>query len=112
MRDIDLEAAARVLQSVGFNFLRRGADLTLSMSGARWRLDERTAETFTFRPVGPPGAPLPAAAEPDLTLVLVEIERITWDRLPRQQQRSQVRFHLRSGEMWTFSARLDERLLD
>jgi hypothetical protein len=112
MREIDRAAAARVLASVGFNFLRRGADLTLSMSGAKWRLTEQTAEAFTFRPVGPSGTPLPPAPDAEMTLALADVERITWDRLPKQQHRSQVRFHFHSGEMWTFSARLDERLLD
>jgi hypothetical protein len=108
MREIDLNAAARALASGGFNFLRRGADLSLRMSGARWQLTERTAEALVFRPLAPSGATLPE----EMTLALAEIERITWDRLPRQQQRSQVRFHLQSGELWTFSGRLDEGLLD
>ena len=46
-----------------------------------------------------------------MALVVAEIERITWDRLPRQQERSQIRFHLRGDEIWTFSGRLDEGLL-
>lgn len=112
MRDIDRQAAARVLRSTGFNFLRRGADLTLSMSGARWRLVDETPETFTFRPVGPSGAPLPSQPGEEMVLRLAEVEGITWDRLPKQQYRSQVRFHFHSGELWTFSARLDDSLLD
>jgi hypothetical protein len=112
MRDIDREAAARALRSTGFNFLRRGADLTLSMSGAKWRLVDETPEALTFRPVGPSGALLPPLPDDQMTLLLADVARITWDRLPRQQNRSQVRFHFHSGELWTFSARLDETLLD
>ena len=112
MRDIDRQAATRVLRSTGFNFLRRGADLTLSMSGAKWRLVDETPETFTFRPVGPSGDPLPPLPGEEMTLSLADVERITWDRLPRQQHRSQVRFHFHTGELWTFSARLDDSLLD
>jgi hypothetical protein len=104
MREIDREAAARALASAGFNFLRRGADLTLSMSGAKWRLAERTPEALTFRAVGPDGELMPDT----MTVALPEVERITWDRLPRQQARSQLRFHLRSGDLWTFSGALSE----
>src|SRR5437867_1354069 len=100
MREIDREAAARALASTGFNFLRRGADLTLSMSGAKWRLAEETPETLTFRPVGPSGALLPPAPGAEMMLALADVERITWDRLPKQQHRSQVRFHFSSGEIW------------
>ena len=112
MRDIDRQAAARALRSTGFNFLRRGADLTLSMSGARWRLVDESPETFIFRPVGPSGAPLPSLPGDEMVLRLADVEGITWDRLPRQQYRSQIRFHFHSGELWTFSARLDDSLLD
>lgn len=106
-REINVEVASRALASTGFNFLRRTADLTLSMSGARWQLAARTDDMLCFRPVGPSGALLPD----EMRLALVEVERITWDRLPRQRTRLQIRFHLRSGERWTFSGRVDEALL-
>ncbi|SRR5579884_4187388 len=112
MREIDREAAARALASASFNFLRRGADLTLSMSGAKWRLAEQTDATLTFRPVGLDDAFLPPGPDAEMILSLPDVERITWDRLPKQQRRSQIRFHFHSGELWTFSAHLDERLLD
>jgi hypothetical protein len=99
VQEIDVDQAARALESTNFNFLRRSAELTLSMSGAKWRLAERAPETLTFRAVAPSGTLLPDA----MTLSLKDVERITWDRLPRQQSRSQIRFHLRSGELWTFS---------
>ena len=108
MREIDLDAAARALAVGDFNFLRRGADLSLRMSGARWRLAQRSHEALTFRPVAPSGALLPE----EMTLSLPDVARVTWDRLPRQEKRSQVRFHLQSGELWTFSGAVDEALLD
>ena len=36
------------------------------------------------------------------------IQRVVWDRLPKQQVRSQIRFHLKSGDVWTFSGQVDE----
>jgi len=107
MQEIDLDTAARALEAGSFNFLRRGADLSLRMSGARWHLAERTADTLTFRP----GAPSDASPPEEMILALADVERITWDRLPRQQKRSQVRFHLHSGELWTFSGAVDPSLL-
>ncbi len=107
MREISVETAARALESTGFNFLRRTAELTLSMSGARWRLAGRTPEMLTFRPLAPSGLLLPE----EMTLELADVERITWDRLPRQQSRSQIRFHFWSGELWTFSGHVDDALL-
>ena len=109
MSDLDLETAANALAANNCNFLRRGADLTLSMSNARWRLAEHTAEEFTFRPVAPSGAFLPG--DEQMTLPLAEVARVTWDRLPKQQSRSQIRFHFHSGELWTFSGFLDETRL-
>lgn len=107
MQDIDVDAAARALESTAFNFLRRTAALTLSMSGARWRLAERSPDLLTFRAVAPSGELMPDA----MTLALGEVERITWDRLPRQQSRSQIRFQLHSGEQWTFSGHVADEFL-
>jgi hypothetical protein len=108
-RPIDLDAAERALSMGNFNFLRRGTDLSLSMSDARWRLDERTDDRLVFRAAGPADAPMPEA-EP-MILETDRIVRITWDQLPRQQQRSQIRFHLADGELWTFSGSVDAALL-
>ena len=107
MRDISLDEAARALEATDCNFLRRSAELELSMSGAKWRLAERTPEMLTFRAVAPDGALLPDA----MTLPLGDVERITWDRLPRQESRSQIRFHYHSGELWTFSGHVADALL-
>jgi hypothetical protein len=107
MQEIDVGAAARALMASDCNFLRRSAELELSMSGAKWRLAERTPDALTFRAVGPDGALLPEA----MTLPLSDVERITWDRLPKQQSRSQFRFHHHSGEQWTFSGHVADDLL-
>jgi hypothetical protein len=107
VQDIDVDAAARALESTDFNFLRRTAELTLSMSGARWRLAERTPDALTFRAVAPSGELMPDA----MTLPLVDVERITWDRLPKQQSRSQIRFQHHSGEQWTFSGHVADKFL-
>ncbi|MBX5491906.1 MAG: hypothetical protein IRZ14_12195 [Chloroflexi bacterium] len=106
MSEIDLDTAARALAASACNFLRRTADLTLSMSNARWRLAARTPEALTFRPVAPSGAFL--SEEEALDLPLAEVARVTWDRLPRQHARSQIRFHFHSGELWIFSGYLEE----
>jgi len=39
------------------------------------------------------------------------IEKVTWDRLPKQQQRSQIRFYFSNGDLWTFSGSVDESAL-
>ncbi|HLH22273.1 MAG TPA: hypothetical protein VK066_07105 [Chloroflexota bacterium] len=107
MREISLDEAARALEATDCNFLRRSADLELSMSGAKWRLAARTPEALTFRAVAPDGTLLPDA----MTLPLADVTRITWDRLPRQQSRSQIRFELTSGALWTFSGHVADDVL-
>jgi hypothetical protein len=107
MQEITLDTAVRALEAAEFNFLRRTAELTLSMSGARWRLAERTPDTLTFRALDADGAFL----ADEMALPLADVERITWDRLPRQQSRSQLRLHLRNGEMWIFSGHVAPTLL-
>ncbi len=108
MREIELDTAVRLLEQGQFNFLRRTAELALHMSGGRWRLATRTPEALTFRAVAPSGDLLPD----EMVLPLASIARITWDRLPKQQHRSQVRFHFPTEELWTFSGTVDESLLD
>jgi hypothetical protein len=104
VRDLTIADLRPVLGSSTLNLIRRGADGSLRMSVDRWRLAEVEPEAVVFRsiPAEPP------AAEQVLEVLLVEVERITWDRLPRQQARSQLRFHLRSGDLWTFSGALAE----
>ena len=45
---------------------------------------------------------------PPLVVGRQDIARIVWDRLPRQQVRSQIRFYLANGDVWTFSGHVDE----
>ena len=106
MDDITLDRAVGALESTGFNFLRRSAEGTLGMFGGHWRLAERTPETLTFRAVAPSGALLPD----EQVLQLGDVERITWERLPRQKSRSQIRFHFHSSEQWIFSGHVDDAL--
>jgi hypothetical protein len=74
------------------------------MSVDRWQLSEVGPESVVFR------APSerPEEAEQVLQLARVEVERVTWDRLPKQQARSQIRFQLRNGDLWTFSGTLTD----
>lgn len=103
MRDLDPVAAAAVLNDVVLNLIRRGADGSLVMSTDHWRLAGLADDALTF--VAQPPAP-PSTAP--MTIALADVERISWDRLARQQARSQVRFRLKSGDLLTFSGRLPE----
>jgi hypothetical protein len=101
--DIDRATAARAFGEAYFNLLRRGADGSLTLSTDHWRLDEATPEVFRF-----------SAREedaPSLEVRLGEVERLVWDRLPKQQRRSQIRFVLVNGDLWTFSGAVDESAL-
>jgi hypothetical protein len=101
--ELDRTTAARALGEGYFNLLRRGADGSLVLSADQWRLESLTATAFHFRPREPNA--------PALVLPLEQVERLTWDRLPRQRTRSQIRFYLASGDLWTFSGSVDEALL-
>jgi hypothetical protein len=101
--EIDPATAARAFGDGYFNLLRRGADGSLIMSRDHWRLEEATVDAFRF-----------SAREedaPPLEVRLEDVERLFWDRLPRQQVRSQIRFELVSGDLWTFSGTVDESAL-
>ena len=101
--EIDPTTAARAFGVAYFNLLRRGADGSLTMSTDHWRLDEATDDVFRF-----------AAREADapaLEVRLQDVERLVWDRLPKQQVRSQIRFVLHNGDLWTFSGTVDESAL-
>jgi len=103
MTDIDAAAAERILDGTSCNMIRRGGDGSLTMSADRWRLAERGPTSFRFAaepPVPPDVVPL--------TIELADVERFGWDRLPKQQTRSQVRFYLRNGDVVTFSGALGD----
>ena len=103
MHEIDPETAERVLDGRVCNMIRRGDDGSLAMSADKWRLAERTPTTLRF--VAEPPAPPDVAP---LTIELADVERLAWDRLPKQQTRSQVRVFLRNGDVVTFSGTLGE----
>ena len=96
----------RAFGSAYFNLLRRGADGSLTLSRDHWRLDaERTTtEAFCFEAAD--------AAAADLVIDMKNVDRLVWDRLPRQQVRSQIRFHFANGDVWSFSGAVDESVLD
>jgi hypothetical protein len=100
---LDPETAARAFGDAYFNLLRRGADGSLVLSTDHWRLDKLTDEAFRF------------VAREDAARVLEvrldEVARLVWDRLPKQQVRSQIRFVLANGDLWTFSGTADESAL-
>jgi hypothetical protein len=101
--EIDPVVAAKAFGEAYFNLLRRGADGSLTLSTDHWRLEEATADAFRF-----------SAREedaPDLEVRLQDVERLVWDRLPKQQVRSQIRFVLANGDLWTFSGAVDESAL-
>jgi hypothetical protein len=101
--DLDASTAARAFGDAYFNLLRRGADGSLILSTDHWRLDEVTGNAFHFS-AREQGAPA-------LEVRLGEVERVVWDRLPRQQVRSQIRFMFANGDLWTFSGTVDESVL-
>jgi len=100
---LDPTTAARAFGTAYFNLLRRGADGSLRLSSDHWRLEELSDGRFRF-----------AAREPEappLELRLSEVDHVEWDRLPKQTVRSQIRFALANGDLWTFSGTVDESVL-
>ena len=103
MVDLDAAAAARLLEGVTLNLIRRGDDGSLVLSMDHWRLGVLAGEAFTFLPE-PPAPPETAPT----VIPLDAIASISWDRLRKQQARSQVRFRLTNGDLLTFSGRLPD----
>jgi hypothetical protein len=101
--ELDLTTAARAFGSGYFNLLRRGADGSLVLSADHWRLQALTREAFHFAAQD--------TSAPDLVVRVEQVERLVWDRLPKQQVRSQIRFYLAGGDLWTFSGSVDESAL-
>ena len=100
---MDPATAARAFGDAYFNLLRRGADGSLRLSSDHWRLDEATSEVFRFQARDQDAPPLEVRLD--------DVEELVWDRLPRQQVRSQIRFVLLNGDLWTFSGTVDESVL-
>ena len=104
MRELAFEELPAVAGVSSLNLIRRCADGSLRMSVDHWQLSDVGHDTVVFR------APGQQPEEPEQVLELSrdEVERVTWDRLPKQQARSQIRFHLRNGDLWTFSGSLSD----
>ncbi len=69
----------------------------------QWRLEDASDRVCRF-----------AAREedaPPLVVSIGDVARVVWDRLPRQQVRSQIRFVFDNGDLWTFSGSVDESVL-
>ena len=101
--ELDHSTAARAFGDAYFNLIRRGADGSLKLSHDHWRLAEATDEVFRFDPREHDAPPLEVARQ--------DIARVVWDRLPKQQVRSQIRFFLTNGDVWTFSGQVDESIV-
>jgi hypothetical protein len=103
MKHLEPTAAADLIRGHRLNLIKRGADGSLVMSTDGWRLIEASDESIVLK--ADPPAP---DDTPPTTIKLHEVDRITWDRLAKQQERSQVRFHLKNGDLLTFSGRLPD----
>jgi hypothetical protein len=105
-RALSPHAAAAALAPGSFNLIRRGHDGSLVLSADRWRCAGIEGNVLRFEAVDPQGGD-----PPPLLLALDDLDQTTWDRLPKQQTRSQVRFKLQNGDLLTFSGRVDESAL-
>jgi hypothetical protein len=103
MTDVDAATAARLLEDVSLNLIRRGADGSLVLSMDHWRFAGLAGGVLTFTPE----PPAPPETEP-LVIPLSDVAAITWDRLRKQQERSQVRIRRMNGDLLTFSGRLPD----
>ena len=101
--ELDPASAARAFGHRYFNLIRRGADGSLKLSADHWRLHHATEDGYRFVAREPEAAPLEVPA--------ADIERVVWDRLPKQQTRSQLRLQMKNGDIWTFSGQVDESAL-
>ena len=103
MTELDAATAAAILKDVSLNLIRRGGDGSLVLSMDHWRFASLTDDILTFTPE----PPAPPETEP-LVIPLSDIASISWDRLQKQQSRSQVRIRKTNGDLLTFSGRLPD----
>jgi hypothetical protein len=103
MTKLDAATAADLLKDVSLNLIRRGADGSLVLSMDHWQFSSLDDDALTFTPE----PPAPPETEP-LVIPLSDIRSISWDRLQKQQARSQVRIRKTNGDLLTFSGRLPE----
>jgi hypothetical protein len=101
--EIDWLTAARALGEAYFNLIRRGADGSLTLSHDHWRLEKVSDNALRFTAREDDAPPLELSAP--------GVAGIFWDRLPKQTVRSQIRFYLSNGDLWTFSGKVDETVL-
>jgi hypothetical protein len=101
--ELDRSTAARAFGDAYFNLIRRGADGSLTLSADHWRLDDASDSGFRFSAREDDAPPLEVRTD--------DVARVVWDRLPKQQVRSQIRFFLGNGDLWTFSGNVDESAL-
>jgi hypothetical protein len=101
--ELDKGSAGRAFGDAFFNLIRRGADGSLTLSADHWRLAEASSDALRFS--------AREADAPALVVDLTDVERVVWDRLPKQQARSQIRFFLSCGDVWTFSGGVDASVL-
>jgi hypothetical protein len=104
MHELALDDLPRILGARPLDLIRRGADGSLRLSTDRWQLLRVGVLAVEFSSIVADSADQVQALE----VPLDNLARVTWDRLPKQRARAQVRFHLRDGDLWTFSGRLDE----
>ena len=101
--ELDYTTAVRAFGDAYFNLLRRGADGSLTLSHDHWRLEQASDDAVRFAPREEDAPPHEVRRQ--------DVARIVWDRLPKQQVRSQIRFYLTNGDVWTFSGQVDESAL-
>jgi hypothetical protein len=101
--EVGIDQFPRLLGLTPLNLLRRGADGSLRLSADRWIFERADEAAIVFRSDHPPGDP----ERQTLEVPRSDLRRVTWDRLPRQRTRAQLRFHLTNGDLWTFSGPID-----
>jgi hypothetical protein len=102
VKDLTPEAAAELLRTPQLTLIRRGADGSLILSADKWTLDRRSDSGFRFR-----SETVDGMETLWLDVELESVVRLSWDRLPKQERRSQVRVHFHNGDIWTFSGYLE-----
>ena len=103
MVDLDAATAAQLLDGITLNMIRRGDDGSLVLSMDHWRFTSLVDDVLTFTPE----PPAPPETEP-LVIPLSDVASISWDRLKKQQARSQIRIRKTNGDLLTFSGRLPD----
>lgn len=97
----------KLLAGVHLHLIRRGDDGSLIMSADRWLIRTASEAAIRFESVAVEGYETVR-----LDIDLADVTRLTWDRLPRQERRSQVRLHFRNGDIWTFSGYIETSRLE